>query len=198
MNSEAEIEAQKIRGRDKSGKLVEVGFFWGERRPRLEYALRCFDVGLGCFGLLLVATNRTSNFWTTVLVAAAICGVLILVARWSVRSCRWYHREVIFCSDGRTLLAPNIGCREPLRYVVSRESHHSIVSIEHAAHPGYEEGTEYGVKFHYRSGRDDVVTMNQYREVDARVIAMQLSLALQELREAMGQAHAPRKERVIN
>jgi hypothetical protein len=182
-DTEAEVEQRKVRKRDENGNLIEAGYWWFEPRPLMAYWTDALTVFLWfAFGLSILFALLLSQpglFLVTLACAGGLVARFAASGHWLQR-----YREVLFCADGRIYVAPNLQPFEDRRLVLSGERHDNIVSIESEAFPAVAAGKVHAVKMHFRSGVFNTVTMDQAYEHHARIIAVQLTLALQELREA--------------
>lgn len=172
-----------IRDREPDNNLIASGYQWDERSGiHLVFAVLCVCL-LALFGMNLWAgfKREAAQF----LMAASACGFISSVF-WD------WRRSVIFHRDGRVGTpggTPRRFWRRQLRTDTSK-----IASIEVTR-----EGEHYGVGIFTTEGETFIVSHNM-RAPDARLVAVQLTKALHELRasnatvEGFGRA----KPKVVN
>jgi hypothetical protein len=182
-DTEAEIRQRKVRVKDGDGNLVEAGYWWFEPIEPTFFSTDAVTRGLWAGGPAFLFL-----WWATGQPIFAL-GLLACVAGLVVRY--WYgrhflqrYKEVLFCADGRLYIAPNLAPSEKRELALHQERHHDIVSFEVEQYQTKHNTTRYSVNVYFRSGNVGTVTMFHQYEQHARVVAVQLTLALQELREA--------------
>jgi hypothetical protein len=182
-DTEAEIRERKVRVKDGDGILVEAGYWWFEPIEPTFFSsdamTRGLWAGVPAFLFLWWATSQP-------VFAMGILGCAIgLVVRY--RHGRYFlqrYKEVLFCADGRLYIAPLLAPSDKRELALHQERHHDIVSFEVEQYQTRHNTTRYSVNVFFRSGNVGAVTMFHQHEHHARVVAVQLTLALQELREA--------------
>lgn len=184
MDTDASIADAQVREQDNSGALRLAGYCWYEPRPVQAYWFGLCEAvswGFGGPALVMFIANRVAG-----VVLATFVVISGLTCRLMARDFRFLYREISFDTEGA--IHVTVSDENPPKVVprfARREHHSTIVSIEALPHPAYRSTeTNFGVKFFYRSGRSDVVTMNLYNADEARIVAMQLTLALEEIRSA--------------
>lgn len=167
-----------IRKRDPEGRLVESGYKWDQMR--LPHYL--FFGAMAIISACLAAQNIATARLDAAIAAFGFLGFAALVY------CAAGPSIVAFCADGR-VLTPN-GVRWRFWVEALDFPHHQIASIELAS-----ECQDYGVVFFTTGGRT-VLISERLRKADARLVVVQLTNALREMRESLAtvasrQAAAP-------
>jgi hypothetical protein len=126
----------------------------------------------------------------------AICLIIkIIVTRYIFK--RWsYHRKVVFCDDGEILYSftekgHNYKLDPPLSPL--KKNHANITAIEslpigNVMFQGVQH-QQYGVRLVFQDGQMQPVTLNFISDDEVRVIVVQLTQALEELRSNLAQRH---------
>ena len=177
-----ELESEPIRIRDAGGRLVAAGARWSEHRDFAE---------AGCLALAVLVCLAGAGALVVSLIdgSPAIVGLLLLglgiwLARRSVRIAG-STRELVFDREGG-MKAP-LGFAHYQAYCREITGHHAdIVSIE-TRNQG---AGDLRVVMYFRSG-NVVYAAGRLQRDEAHRLAVQLSLALAELREAISD---PRRE----
>jgi hypothetical protein len=177
------FEWHPIRSRDEDGHLMAAGVQWTERREVAEIGwtllvIACFGTAVGVLVSFAMTGATPTGVWT---IAALIVACVYCV----YRACRvpGRRRALIFHRDGRTT-AP-FGFAHYRRRFRELSAHNAeFVSIE--ARGQQEAGSD--VLVFTRCG--DVVYAGGRLDPDhAHKVAVQLTLALSELRESMSGAN---------
>lgn len=176
------VEPWKIRERDEQGRLVEAGFIWFERRPVVEPVVVIAALLLGIAALIAPIPLLAHGYALTAgaVAAAGFAGSTWLFRAYPRLAVR--RRMLVFHLDGGmsyTYGMPVFSDPELLR---SELPHADIVSIE-ASYLSFEHKS---VSMFLSSGEALCVTGFQRSADDVRIIAVQLTLALEEIRASSG------------
>jgi hypothetical protein len=167
--------SQQVRERDADGRLSEAGFFWTEERRSAEswftasfYVAACLT-GLGIGGI----ENGDPQIAAGIVAAPVLlAATLLLLHRYGRRA-----RGVSFYSDGRIVELNGVPGRGK-RYLIA--GHWNMIgSVERARISG----TNWPVSLHFRIGTS-VCVAYATDEDEARIAVVQISQALQEMRDA--------------
>jgi hypothetical protein len=163
-----------IRERDEEGRLLASGFKWTEP---VAWVVMIF--GIGAFVLFFYALAGAMDHRTPpgaafmVGIASAAC-VLICIL------CSSIKRGIAFHSDGRVSLRGGITNWLELAWAMRAHAHAHIASIEVVK---TEQGGA-GVAV-YTTWGGTIILSRGLDEPDARLVAVQLTIALRELRESL-------------
>ena len=175
--------SQLVRELDADGRLAESGFFWSEERRGAEswftasfYVAACLT-GLGIGGI----ENGDPQLAVGIVAAPVLlAATLLLLHRYGRRA-----RGVSFYSDGRIVELSGVPGRGK-RYLIA--GHWNMIgSVERARISE----TKWPVSLHFRIGTS-VCVAQATDEDEARIAVVQLSQALQDMRDAQrAPARAP-------
>lgn len=177
-----------IRDYGADGRLAAAGYAWGEPDAlRLAAALAVYAAGLGVtlFGVDVLKTSMLFG------VPVLVTGLGLFVAAYAVYQHRFRPRSLIFEADGRMSAPQRLPEFWWPRYEI--RGHHDqvvrIAAVEERRPDG--SGMEYRAAIYFRSGNIVRVSGPVHRD-DAHKIAVQLTLALEELRDALADPRAAR------
>lgn len=171
-----EFDWTPIRERDADGRLTAAGLQWTEQR-RTAFGILVVISAIALIGavptLLVGASGATWGLFT--LVACAMAIARLTPAR---------KRALIFHEDGRTS-APFGFAHHPRRYREVYGTNANVVSIEARGH----RNEPHHVAMYARNG-DVAYVAGRLESDNAHRVAVQLTLALAELRESLGERPA--------
>lgn len=211
MLSAAQLEQHRIRIKAADGSLLQAGFWWREKRPVAYFILSglifLFSLAGVTAGICLVyllyelgttswSTLRqmpTNEAWMIVGYFVAI-GIGLWAAVWANRV-PWHYmfwrRTIVFSIDGKVFYDFYAipfwlyDARKVPKVLSGGHDIADIASIELFKAPGYHQ-----VLFYFTDGQK-MAAATKLNETDGRVIVVQLSRALQDIREAMAAQEPP-------
>lgn len=175
------FDCKPIRERDADGRLIAAGLQWTEQRRLAFGLLMQFGTWALLGGVAALLAGASGPGWT--MLGLTVCAMAI------ARLTPGRTRALIFHDDGRTS-APFGFAHHPRRFREVSGSNANVVSIEARG-----QGNEpHYVAMYSRSG--DVAYVAGRLEVDnAHKVAVQLTLALAELRESLARSMQPANAR---
>lgn len=173
---------QIIRERDTGGNLVRAGYSWFEQRDGvMAWALMLMGMcGLGgIVGFIAIFAQRTTNDTILMVAITAACAAAVLFGKRSISRSGWRSRTLVFDANG-AITAPEglAGQAEATRL---RATLNDVASIERERY-----GNASRIMLHTHGGDIIVVGTNIMVQEEAQKVAVQLSLAVKEMREALG------------
>lgn len=186
-----DLEDFRIRRRDADGALIEAGFAWYEQRPFWVWARVATQVVLGFVACIPLLVLVLSPYKLVPAIFGVACIAAIRLLSRVPPQILVYRRQLTFHADGAAYYT--YGCPWFGGVTSSRmpAPHSAIASIESRSF-----GLTCGVGAYYRSGELQPLTINQPYEEVARLIAVQLTLALEELRAATEGPRGPQSRPV--
>ena len=211
--SEDELEKYRVREWDQNGRLTRAGFTWVEIRPKVQtglnvvqaiFGLTMFGGGIGVIISLMDGSTKGAA------ISGAISVISILIMAFSARagaSKAYYLRQVVFCDDGQILVAEpeyrDFNERKPPLGPIQKKVH-EIARIEGKRETsitgkpattsldlGGTNMPSHAVQLVFSDGQSGLITYNQIDEDVVRLIVVQLTQALNEIRESIAKKRSP-------
>ena len=182
-----------IRERDRSGALSATGLEWGEARMWLCFpvmlVMACLFIALICFAVMFAKDSVNRIVWFTYFCADGLVVALLyeFIRRFGERA-----NAVIFNADGS--IETPFGRPEAWWIKSIDGDHRYILSIEaqHMERKPHEQCDPLHEVVMYGADGDIILVAHKLTRRDAHKIAVLLTQALKEMREALANQRAPR------
>lgn len=198
----ADVEQHRIRQTDADGTLTQAGFWWREPRPIVSPVIwGVIGILTGAGGLAVIGgLVMLFRLDASLLFFLPVMAIAVWAAIWANRvpwHFMWWRKTVIFRVDGKVLFESypsNLrlyDARTPPALEVGAYEVKEIASIEMQAEPK-PLSRNHWVVFYFGDGQAQLVAA--VPEYYARLIVVQLTQALNEMRASMAAQAQPEPE----
>jgi hypothetical protein len=167
-----------IRRYDDDRRLLEAGYRWDQLRLIEKLGLAGAGAGLICAAPFMYVSHSPQAGFACLIAGVALLALLAGLQRWP--------RMIVFTREGHILTPHGLPGRPFLRRLDF--PHTQVVSVELTR-----DCRDYGVVLFTNEGRTVLLAERMFK-ADARLIAVQVTKALREMRESMAVIAGKRRE----